>query len=127
LTAIIWYSIDRTLKVESHEPVDLNGAVKIIDQYLSNYKLKYDSGEDALAASMFGFSRGDNDFIEICINGLNLISVEIELPSVKSNSILNIFKNNYKYIETLDSTYELQKRTHQYFTLSPKELIGQLK
>src|SRR5215469_2252651 len=77
-TKINWYSIGLNGKVEEHEPVDLEEAVKIIDQYLSKAGRKFKTDKEALAASMFGFSKSKSDFVEISIFGSRQFSCKFE-------------------------------------------------
>src|SRR5439155_1238208 len=51
---IRWYSLDTDLRTVERGPVDLEGAYKIIDGYFARLRPQYQTGEEALAATMFG-------------------------------------------------------------------------
>jgi hypothetical protein len=74
---IRWYSMSRDLKPVDHEPVDLAEALSLVDRYFGQLRSTCASGEDALAATMFGFARAKGDFLELCLNGVSEISVRV--------------------------------------------------
>src|SRR5437763_14392301 len=76
----IWYSIDTDLKTNNQRAVDLDEALAIVRQYFAGIRPFYDTAEEALAATMFGFSRAEDEFIEICVDKTDQASVRIELP-----------------------------------------------
>src|SRR6059058_3389709 len=51
---IRWYSLDTDLRTVERGPVDFEGAYKIIDGYFARLRPQYQTGEEALAATMFG-------------------------------------------------------------------------
>src|SRR6267378_6395844 len=68
MTTVSWYAMTPDLKTAERGPLDLAAAMAVIDDYLARLKPRYESGEAALAETMFGFSRGPNDVIEICLH-----------------------------------------------------------
>jgi hypothetical protein len=73
--AIRWYSTDLDLRTVDHEALDLLGACAVIDRYFSQLRDHYDSGEEALAATKFGFFREDESYLEICIHARDHIDI----------------------------------------------------
>ena len=100
--AIRWYSINTDLQPVDHEPVDLDGAYAVIDRYFSQLRQHYDSGEDALASTMFGFVRNDDSYIEICLHAGDHIDVS----------------DGYQQNDRLRSREEVRDRTKVFFTES---------
>jgi hypothetical protein len=66
--------------VEEHEPIELGKAQKNVDGSLAPGAEKFESAEQAISATMFGFSRSKYGFIEICVNGPVEISYMFEMP-----------------------------------------------
>jgi hypothetical protein len=52
-----WYSTNRDLSAEARGVVDVEAAIGIVGRYFDDLRSHYDSGEEALAATMFGLSR----------------------------------------------------------------------
>ena len=100
--AIRWYSINTDLQHVDHEPVDLEGAYAVIDRYFSQLRQHYDSGEEALASTMFGFVRNDDSYIEICLQAPDHIDVSY----------------GYQQNDRLRSREEVRDRTRLFFTQS---------
>jgi hypothetical protein len=72
--SVRWYSFGPKTEVINHESVSLSEAIKIMDKYLAGSSAKFESAEETLAASMFGFSRSTSNFIEISIDTPTQIS-----------------------------------------------------
>jgi hypothetical protein len=123
---IRWYSMTRDLKPVDHEPVDLPEALSLIDRYFGQLRSTYASGEEALAATMFGFARAKDDFLELCLNGVSEISVRVELPRPGGGGLLAKLRGAPKYEETLTSRESVAKRVEQYFSLSAAEFQTKL-
>jgi hypothetical protein len=111
-----WYSIDANLRSIDHEAVNLEGAYDIIDEYFSRLRPRYDSGEEALAATMFGFARDDGSYMQICLHGPDAIDVEYDFNLVK-NPVLR-FIGQRRCDERLTSRDEVRARTTLFFTQS---------
>jgi hypothetical protein len=67
--AIDLYRFDRTLHVVSMSQCDCETALATFEQCYKNGFASYDSGEDASAATSFGLSRSEKDFIEVSCHG----------------------------------------------------------
>src|SRR5215469_5649408 len=121
-TKINWYSIGLSGKVEEHEPVDLEEAVGIIDRYLSRMGQKFETDKEALAASMFGFSKAKSDFIEIGVNGSKQFSCKFEY-SASGKPFGRVFQHE----EELSSRDELIKKVTEFFNNPSEELARRYK
>lgn len=125
--AISYYGMDRSLKVVEHGPVSLDLALKVVDERFSKLKAKYDTAEEAISETMFGFSRPEGAFIEICINGPSKISFKFEYPQSKK---FFVFQWSYENESVLASKEELVKRVQMFFSTSTeayKQYIESLK
>jgi len=69
------YRFDRTLHIVKMGECDCDTALATFEQCYGNGFSSYDSGEDALAATSFGLSRSEKDFIEISCHGLESVTV----------------------------------------------------
>ena len=110
-----YYGIDASGDTVEHGRVAATRALEIINERFAALKDKYQSGEEALAATMFGFSRDANTFIEICINASNSISFKYELPLPKK---LFIFQDIYRCELKLRSKEELCSLVKMFFDSS---------
>jgi hypothetical protein len=116
---IRWYSLDINLHTVGHEPVDLDRANGIIDQYLQALRPHYESGEEALAATMFGFTRSDDSYMQICLHSPSAIDVEYDF-SLTRNPFLRLIGWHRQRDERLTSRDQLRARTKLFFTHSPE-------
>jgi hypothetical protein len=112
LGPISWYSITPNISVQHNEVIDLNGALKIVYEY----------AEDALAETMFGFSRSESEFIEICVDGANQISYKFEYADLGGSWLIKLFGGIYQYEEELDSKEKLVEKVKDFFTKTPQEI-----
>ena len=62
-----WYTIDENLATRERHTVNLDEALALAKKYVMEVRPFYESGEQAIAATRFGFSRSSNEFIEIDI------------------------------------------------------------
>jgi hypothetical protein len=69
------YRFDRNLHIVEQGQCDCNAALETFEHCYKNGCSSYDSGEDAYAATTFGLSRSQTDFIEISCNGHDSITV----------------------------------------------------
>lgn len=69
------YRFDRNLHIVEQGQCDCDAALETFEQCYKNGCTSYDSGENAYAATTFGLSRSQTDFIEISCNGHNSILV----------------------------------------------------
>src|SRR5262249_28986619 len=116
-----WYSIDASLRTVDHEAIDLEEALAIIDQYFSRLRHHYDSGEEALAATMFGFARDDGSYIQICLHAPDAIDVEYDFSLVK-NPLLR-FIGHRRCDERLTSRDQVLCSTKLFFTQSREKFM----
>ncbi len=122
LGPISWYSITPNISVQHNEVIDLNGALKIVDDYMFKAGKVYEYAEDALAETMFGFSRSESEFIEICVDGANQISYKFEYADLGGSWLIKLFGGIYQYEEELDSKEKLVEKVKDFFTKTPQEI-----
>ena len=118
----VFYSLDEKLCLIEHEAVALDRAREIFDQYYSRLKPHYDSGETALAETMFGFSRSEDEFLELCLHKYDSISCKICLPPPYARGFMRFFAGALNREETLSSRDAAMERLRQFFALSRDEL-----
>lgn len=118
---ISWYSINENLKTKENGVVSFGEAVKIIDRYFANLKPFYETGEEALAETMFGFSRTSKTFVEICIHSLSEIAFKFEMSNSNTPWYLKIFVGIKQYEETLKSREALIGRVEKFFSNTPED------
>jgi len=83
----VYYGIDVSSATVEYGEVDSGQALKAIDERFAGMKEKYDSAEEALAATLFGFSKTGDTFIEITLNGPESISFKLECPKTPDSFI----------------------------------------
>lgn len=110
---IAWYSISQDLEVETHEPVSYDRAVEIIDGYLARGMEAYKGGEEAIAATAFGFSCSESEFIEICVNGPSEFAFSAESP--EETWLGKLLRGIAHRDEVLHSREELLARVNDFF------------
>ena len=118
--------MNRDLKPEEHESIDLNQALQLIDRYLARAGEKFDTGEEALAATMFGFSRSPSEFIEICVNGPTQISYKFEVSRPEEPWYRKLFSGVFRYEQELHSREELIEKIREFFTTPSPEIKRRL-
>ena len=126
MAAITWYAIGSDLRPSERGPVGLEAALKVIDDYFARLKPQYETGEAALAETMFGFSRSSNDFIEICLHTPREISFRVEMPSSPMGGLLAKLRGSFRREWTLDSVDSLRRHVTAYFTLTPEQFKAQV-
>src|SRR5260221_9985722 len=123
---IRWYSMTPKLAVEEHEPIGLDEALKLVDRYLARGNEKFETAEEAMAATMFGFSRSKSEFIEICINGPGQISYKFEVADPEASWLSKLFKGVFRREEELHSREELLQKIEEFFTTTVLEIKRRL-
>ncbi len=108
----IYYGIDVSGSTVEHGRVSVEQALKAIDERFTAMKDKYESAEEAIAATMFGFSMTEDTFIEICINARDKISLKLEFPSRK----LFFFRGISQTMLELRSKEELASLVPMFFS-----------
>jgi hypothetical protein len=121
-TNIKWYSMNPKLAVEEHDPIELDEALKLVDRYLARGSEKFKTAEEAIAATMFGFSRSKSEFIEICVNGPAQISYKFEVSDSDASWFCKLFKGVFRREEELHSREELVQKVEEFFTTPVQEI-----
>lgn len=124
---ISWYSMDENLKTQENGIVSLPEAVNIINRYFSNLKPRYETGEEALTDTMFGFCRTSDTFIEICIHNASEVAFKFEMRNTGATWYQKLFAGVEQYEETLKSRETLIARVENFFANSPKDYYRILK
>jgi hypothetical protein len=114
-----WYSMDRDLQAVDHEVVGLDAAYRVIDEYFSKLRPHYDTGEEALAQTMFGFSRDDGSYMQICLHAPDVIDIEYDFSVVKNSVSRAIGRRQPQ--ERLHARDEVRARAKAYFTESREQ------
>jgi hypothetical protein len=123
---IRWYSMNGKLAVEEHEPIELEEALKIVDRYLYRGTEKFESAEQAIASTMFGFSRSKFEFIEICVNGPAEISYKFGMSDPDASWFRKALKGVFHHEEELHSREELVQKVEEFFTTPAQEIRKRL-
>lgn len=113
--SIRWYSLDTHLQTIDHEAIDLDQAYEVVDRYFGQVRPHFESGENALAATMFGFVREDGSYMQICINGMDAIDIEHDFSLVR-NPLLRFFAGRGQRFERVTSRDQVRARTKLFFT-----------
>ena len=124
---ISWYSIDANLKTQENGVVSLAQAISIVNRHFTELKPHYETSEQALAATMFGFCRTKDTFIEICIHSFSEISFKYEMLNADTAWYLKLFKGIEQFEEILKSREALIDRVEKFFTNLPKDYYQILK
>jgi hypothetical protein len=124
--AIRWYSTDVDLKTIDHEIVDCGKALEIADRYLTDLQPRYESGEKALAATMFGFARDDASYMQICIHAPDHIDVEYDFPPILTSFLQRLLRHPSQHSERLTSRDALRSRIELFFALSSESMRQEL-
>jgi hypothetical protein len=119
--------MNRNLALEEHEPVDVTQAIQIADTYFGRATEKFATGENAIAATIFGFSRSPEEFIELCINGTTQISYKFEALDKNIPWLFKPWKGIFQHQEDLRSRDELIQRIQDFFSYSPDEILQRYK
>jgi hypothetical protein len=91
-------------------------AERIIDDYFARLKPSYDWLEDALAETMFGFQKSNNEFIEICIFTPEEISFFYEFLSPRKILFLE-YSKVIQVEKTLGSKEQLKAAVLSFYDL----------
>jgi hypothetical protein len=120
------YRVDRSLKVQELGQVALEDTKHVVDACFPRLQAHYDSGEEALSETMFGFSRSDAEFIELCIHDFTSISCKIELPSLPSSWWRRIRRGSSAFEADLHSGGEVIEIVAAFLTLGEEEFAKAL-
>jgi hypothetical protein len=122
-TEIKWYSMNLDQKVEEHESIDLKRAIEIADQYLVRGNEKFKDDREAIAATMFGFSKSKSNFVEICINGPKQISYKFEFLNPEPSWFRKLRNATFRYENELHSRDKLIQKITDFFSFSSERLV----
>lgn len=124
---ISWYSFNEEQNLCEHPPIDLGTALVVVEDYFAHtLKPSFASGEQALAETMFGFSRSPSEFIEVCLNGPSQISYVFELTESDASGLRKLLGGTFRYETELKSKSELIERVREFYTVSPAQIKRQL-
>ena len=112
-----WYTFD-TDQIRERGTVSLERAFEIFDGVLSRLQPAYASGEEALAETMFGFSRGSGNFVELCVHTTEHVSCRIELSVFPRVFVL---AGRFEWALDLQPD-DVRKLLADFFKLSPENL-----
>jgi hypothetical protein len=115
-----WYTLDKDLTVQDRGTVSLGRALEIFDGVLSRLQPAYASGEEALAETMFGFSRGSGNFVELCVHTTDHVNCQIELPG-PSRLGGSLFARRFEWNRDVRPD-EARRLLSDFFDLSPEDL-----
>lgn len=118
---IDWYAVTPDLGLSERGPVDLAAALGVVDGYFARLKPRYESGEEALAETMFGFQRATDDMLEICLHRHDHISVHVELPEARGGGLFARFRRGFQHDRELRSRDEVHALVTAYFDLTPEK------
>ncbi len=114
-SSIRWYSMTPKLAVVEHDAIGLDETLKLVERYLARRSEKFSTAEEAMAATMLGFSRSKSEFIEICINGPGQISCKFEVADMEASWLSKLFKGVFRREEELHSREELLQKIEEFF------------
>jgi hypothetical protein len=123
---ISWYSITTDLNVQENGVVDLEGAFKVVDSYMGKTLLPVYKVEPSISNSMFGFSRSNSEFIEICVYNPTNISYKFEYANPSYSWFKRFFMGAFQYEEDLKSEKELVQKVREFFETPPQEIQARL-
>jgi hypothetical protein len=110
-------------KVEEHELIDLKRAIEITDQYLARSGEKFKGDKEAIAATMFGFSKSKSDFIEICVNGAKHISYKFEFSNPEASWFHKFRNTTFRYEDELHTRDKLVQKITDFFSFSSEQIV----
>lgn len=121
-TEIRWYSLKRNLDIDTHETVDLQAALEIVERYWDQCGALFPSPEEGLAATLFGFNRGSSASIEFCIKDPTFILCTLRLVDPEASWLRNFLHGPLRHDMELRSREELLYYVEIFFNTSPCEL-----
>lgn len=115
-----WYSMNQNLSTEEHSPVNLPEALQIADKYWERAGENFQTREEALPATTFGFGWKGN-LMEISING------PAEISCILGTMEMWPRKGTRELEEKLHDRDTMRQRIQEFFTCSPEELRRRFK
>jgi hypothetical protein len=119
----IHYGLTPELQTIEHGRVELAAAIDVTRAVYGRQRSSYETGEEALADTMFGFARAKDDFIELCVNGPEAVSITVALP-IRAG--WGIFGQSVRAERTVRSLGEAEEWLRRYFTLSHEDMRAAL-
>ena len=113
-----YYGMDQSFQAVEYGQVSEEQAIQIVNDRFSKLKPSYNTAEEAIAETMFGFYPTEAAFIEISINAPTQISFKFEMQLEKS---LLGFSNVYRKEVTLNSREALITLVRSFFNMKPNE------
>ena len=113
------FGLDVELKLVEHRRVDVEQAIGILRDVHARQQPRYETGEEALAATNCGFSRADNDYIDLVVNGRDDISVRVELPIRVG---WWVFKSKFEARKPKESLQAAEEWIRKYYALEHADM-----
>jgi hypothetical protein len=116
------YRFDREYNLVECGQCDVHAAIALFEQCYQNGMRHYDSGEEAVAATSFGLSRSEADFIEISCNGQESVAVHadrLHFPSALSKAFTS--KRHFRIVGSRAVGLEAIR---DYFALNRPDFEG---
>lgn len=117
---ISYYSMDEDLNTVENGIVTKQQAMDIIDKYILAQDIPTETGEQAVANSMFGFSINSDTFIELALDTRDEFRIKFETPETKKLAFIKIPGLFQKEKFTQDKE-ELKRIAAEFFDLSHDE------
>ena len=114
------------LVIEEHELIGLDEAFKLVDRYLARGNEKFETAGEAMAATMFGFSRSKSEFIEFCVNSFDRISYKFEVAEKEASWFSKLFKGVFRTEAELHSREEVLQKVEEFFATPVLEIKRRL-
>ncbi len=121
-----WYSTTPALKTKEEDFVSLERALEIAQTYYSKSGKKYETAEEAVADTMFGYSRSEKTFIELCINGFSDISLRFEAPRTGGSWLSRLGNATISIEKTLKDQASMESEITAFFSMSPEQFAKRL-
>ncbi len=119
---LAWYSLDTNDKPSEHEPVALPAALEIAKKNFD------EAGRSDI--TMFGFTRGEDTFIQFSVCGPQSILFWFETPkdpNAKKGFFGKIFPSVLSHEKTLTTWPEMEKTITDFYSNGPKQFYENLK
>ena len=121
MDTLAWFSLDANDKPCEHDPVPLSAALEIARKYFA---------DEGSGSSMFGFTRGEDTFIQFSVCGPKSLLFWFEMPkdpNAKPGFFRKIFPSVFQYEDTLTTWEEMEKTITDFYNQSPKQFYDNLK
>ncbi len=120
-----YYGIDKKQQTVEHGTVSENQAVLIVQDRFRDLKPFYESDNDALAATLFGFNRGKDSFIEISIHSRDHTDFKYEVSSRRKFLFLS-FPSIKTWEQKITSPLMVERLVSAYYAGDHDELVAML-